>query len=335
MKNIIIVIFFFWVNILLAQNVNLETGAILDSSGFQVNTQRVGVSNDFFNFRYDWKEKSADVVSLILPKVFSDSIYSFGAGLIKIGDNQHESDYVIDFFGKAKFKKWSMSLETGRILNQKSIPNDFLGGRFSSKNFTVEAYFLANHSFAEMINQNDKYYGWIAYHPKKFFVSSGFSDKQYWFFSGTKDRANFGNFLLANYNPKNGDFWFRNQSGFGKIDKNFFNQDLYIFASSYLVVPAFHFTHFSPIATKGSYSFKVDGRRINGVHYYELAMGKEIGNNILRMAVGINSEYQNDLRLAPTIEFYKDIKSENFKAIAELRYDFLFKSLSAYLTFKY
>jgi len=334
-KNIAIAIFFFWVNILLAQNVNLETSVFLDTNNFQMNTQQVTISCDIVNFKYDYKERSSDVLSLIAPKVLSDSAYSLGAGFIKIGDNKDEDRYVADFFGKMKFKKWSMFLETGRIFSQKSVPNDFLGGRFSFGNFTTEAYVLADHSFKEMINQDDKFYAWVAYHPKKFFVSTGISDKQYWLFGGTKNIDNFGNFLLANYNPKNGDFWFRNQSGFGKIDKNFFSQDLYIFATSYLVVPAFHFTHFSPIATKGTYSFKVDGRRINGVHYYELAMGKEIGNNLFRMAVGVNSEYKEDLRLAPVIEFYKDIKSENIKAIAELRYDFLNKVFSAYLVFKY
>jgi hypothetical protein len=336
MKKIIIISLFFWANISLAQNVNLETGAFIDTSSYQMKSQRFSISNNVFNLKYDYNQTSSDVLSLIAPKILSDSLYSFGAGMIKVGDGNLEDSYVIDFFGGLKFDNWSISLETGRIINRGASPNDFLGGRFSYGNFTTEAYVLSDNFFREeMISRDDNFYAWIAYHPENFFISTGVSDKQFWLLGGTKNLNNFGNFLLANYNPQSGDFWFRNQSGFGKIDNNFFNQNLYLFAINYLVVPAFHFQHFSPVATKGSYSLKVDGRRISGVHYYEIAMGKEIGLNAFRMAVGINSEYKESIRLAPTIEFYKEFKYEHTRSILELRYDFLFKSLSAYLIFEY
>lgn len=336
MKTLIIIaVSFFWINVLLAQKVNLESSVLADTSNCQILTQKVEVSGDFFGLKYDYKEKGPDALSLALPRIFSDSLYNFGVALIKIGDSSEEDRYAIDLFGKFRTGKLSTSFELGRIFNQNPIPNDFFGLRLSGVIFTVEAYVFANHSFSEGINKSDQFYAWMAYHPEKLFVSAGIADKQYWFLGGTKNLNNFGNFLLANYNPENGNFWFRNQSGFGQIDQGFFNQDLYLFAISYLIVPAFHFQHFSPIATKGTYSLKVDGRRTNGVHNYELVMGKEIGKNLFRMAVGANSEYKESLRLAPTLEFYKDFKLKDSRAIVELRYDFLYKSLSAYLVFRY
>lgn len=329
------IVLFFWINILLAQKVNLESSVFIDTSKHQINTQRVEISGDFFNLKYDYKEVGHDVFSLTLPKLFSDSLYNFGAVLIKMGDGLKSDRYALDFFAKFKFGKLSTSFELARIFSQSSEPNDVFGLRLSGALFTAEACVVASHSFGEMINKNDQFYAWLAYHPKNFFVSTGIAGKQYWLLGGTKNLNNFGNFLLANYNPENGNFWFRNQSALGQIDQGFFNQDLYLFATSYLVVPAFHFQHFSPIATKGTYSLKIDGRRTNGVHNYELAMGREVGRNLFRMAVGINSEYEEDFRFAPVIEFYKDFKLEHTRPIIELRYDFLYKSLSAYLVFRY
>ncbi len=190
---------------------------------------------------------------------------------------------------------------------------------------------MTNRLFSD--NKDDSYYAWMAYHPENFFASIGISNKQYWFLGGTKNLNNFGNFVLFNYNPQNGNFWFLNQAGFGKIDQGFFNQNLYTFAMNYLIIPAFHFQHFSPVATKGTYSLKINGRRTNGVHNYELAMGKDVG--FVKMAVGINTEYIDNLRLAPSLEVYKDFRLEAIKIITELRYDFLYQNLSVYLIVRY
>jgi len=319
----------------LAQKVNLESSALVDTSNCQINTQRMEISGDFFNLKYDYKKNSPDAFSLTLPKIFSDSLYNFGVALIKMGDKSSDDRYAIDFFGKFKINQLTTSFELGRIFNQNSIPNDVFGFRISSFVFTGEAYVVTNNSLVEGINKDDQFYAWLAYHPKNFFISTGIADKQYWLLGGTKSLNSFGNFLLVNYNPENGNFWFRNQSAFGQIDQGFFNQDLYLFATSYLIVPAFHFQHFSPVATKGTYSFKIDGRRTNEVYNCELAMGREVGQNLFRMAVGINSEYKGELRLAPAVEFYKDFKLNSTRSIIELRYDFLYKSLSAYLIFRY
>jgi hypothetical protein len=197
---------------------------------------------------------------------------------------------------------------------------------------------VASHTYLERLNSNDAVYTWLAYHPEHLFVSLGLQynqRRQYWGMFGTKNFEKFGNFTFLNYQPESGNFWFRSQAGFGEIDQSFFSQDLYIFASSYLIVPAFFFQHFSPISSKGSYSLKLDGRRTNGVHNYELIMGKKVGNDFVRMAVGVNSEYRDNLRLAPSIELYKDWKGGNGRIIVELRYDLLYKNLNAYLVVRY
>lgn len=331
MKNLtIIFISLFWTTTILAQQVKLESSIIVDTIESRIATQRVEVSSKFINIKYDYDNVGSDVLSLIKPDLFSDSLYDFGLAYIKIGDR-----HAIDFLGRYQFAKLKTSFELGRIFNPGSSINDVLGFKLSYSVFTAEAYIVSDHSLSEGIAENDKFYAWLAYHPNNFYISAGISDKQYWFLAGTKKLERFGNFSLFNYNPENGNFWILNQSGFGQINQNFFNQELYILSTHYLVVPAFHFIHFSPIATKGTYSFKLDGRRTNGVYTGELAMGKEIGKNFLRASVGIKSKYDTDLNFAPTLELYKDLKLSSSSMIIELRYDFIFKVLNLYLIIKY
>jgi hypothetical protein len=79
----------------------------------------------------------------------------------------------------------------------------------------------------------------------------------------------------------------------------------------------------------------MDGRRTNGVYTGELAMGKEVGKNIFRASVGVKGEYDENFRLAPTLELCKDFKIDNSSIVIELRYDFTCKILNTYLIVKY
>lgn len=334
-KVFFITVLVFWIINGFAQKINLESIILTDTNSCQVTTQRVEVASDLFLFRYDYQKNGGNVLNLTAPKVFSNSWYNLSTSFFKLGEGASDRTFCLDLFNEFDFGSFKASVDLGRIIGQEIIPNDFMGVRVSYGHFTSETYIVAKHPIGSEFNEKDQVYSWAAYHPDKMFVSVGIADKQYWFLGGTKNLNKFGNFSFVNYNPENGNFWFRSQSGFGEIDNNFFNQNLYLFATNYLIVPPFHFRRFSPIATKGTYSFKVDGRRINDVHYYEMSMGRKV-ENLFRMAVGVKGEYRDDLRLGPILEFYKDIKfSDNGRAIVELRYDFLCKSLEAYLVFRY
>jgi hypothetical protein len=256
--------------------------------------------------------------------------------MIKVGDGARDDQFVFDTWGYKKFGRFSASVEIGRIVSQAGQPIDCIGSRLSLGNFTTEFYLLTYHPLlGEKITKQDATYGWIAYHPKHAFIALGKQDHQYWGFVGTKNLQHFGNFTFANYQPETGNFWFRSQTGFGEINQKFFCQDMYMEGTNYLVVPAFYYKHFSPICAKGSYSLKIDGRRTNDVQNYEVMMGKAIGNDVLRLAVGLNSEYQTNLRLAPSIEVYKFWPTKFGTEIIELRYDVLYKTISGYLILRY
>lgn len=332
----IIAICFLTQSYLWGQSVNLENSFKVDTLSSQVLTQRIEISTPTISFKYDYKANGRDVLGVIMPKIISDSTSSWGGVILKSGDGNEEDQFAFDTWASKKWGKFSATVELGRIVSPASKPWDFAGTRLSYRNFTTEFYALSYHPMlGEKMTKQDATYGWLAYHPKHAFIAVGKQDRQYWGFVGTKNLKRFGNFTFINYQPETGNFWFRSQSGFGEINQKFFCQDSYVEGTSYMVVPVFYYKHFSPICTKGEYSLKVDGRRTNGVQNYEIMMGKKIGDELLRVAVGINSEYQTDLRLAPSFELYKSWKFNDWQGTVELRYDLLYKTLNGYLIVRY
>ncbi|MFA5163492.1 MAG: hypothetical protein WC441_03100 [Patescibacteria group bacterium] len=325
---------------ILGQNINLESTIVADSVSEQISTQRIEVKTDKFSFKYDYKANGRDVIGLIFPAFWADSLSSLNAMIVKIGDNGRDDQFVLDVWAKRRYKNFEATLEAGRMSSQANDPIDYAGARLSRPQLTIEAYGLVYHSlFGEKIGPKYASYAWIAYHPKNFYIALGKQDRDYWAFFGTKNQKHFGNFTFTNYQPKTKNFWWRSQFGWGEINQGFFNQDLYLEGTSYLVVPVFYYKHFSPICAKGEYSLKLEGRRTGSNQTYELMMGKRIGNDIFRLAVGINSSLlegqANSLRLAPSFEAYKAWKGKNGQAIVELRYDLLSRIASAYLVFRY
>lgn len=66
-------------------------------------------------------------------------------------------------------------------------------------------------------------------------------------------------------------------------------------------------------------------------------LGKKIGADWLRVAVGLNSEYEpsRPFQMAPSFEAYKCFRGEKGTFIMELRYNVLAKMISAYLVARY
>lgn len=339
MKNyfvIIVVLSFFVYSQTFGQSINLESSVKADTAKAQLSVQRIEISGQDVSFKYDYKADGRDVLGLIIPKIVSDSTASWGGLVLKTGDGDSKDQFVFDTWGRKKFGKLSVSIELGRIVSQTNRPWDCIGSRLSYGNFTVEFYELTYHPMlGEKVTKQDANYSWIAYHPTHAFIALGKQDRQYWGFVGTKNLERFGNFTFVNYQPETGNFWFRSQTGFGDINQKFFCQDLYVDGVSYMVVPAFYFKHFSPICTKGDYSLKFEGRRVGDIQNYEMMMGKKVGNEIVRLAAGLNSEYQSNLHIAPVFELYKSFKLGDSQQIIELRYDVLYRTFSGYLVIRY
>lgn len=312
---------------------NSETGALIDSA-LVVRTQRVEISYGNLLSKFDYYQTGKSVLGLSKKDFVELNNFRASAMAIRMDDGLGNVSFVADLIANIDLQNISTTLEFGRIFRIDTVNSDFIGGRLSHNLFTFEAYFVADNTLFDERTENDAVYAWLAYHPEKFFSAIGWRDKELWAMFGTKNGNRFGNFSFFSYHP-NGDFWFRSQNGFCEINQNFFHQDLYLVAMSYLVVPPFFFKHFSPISTKGEYAFKFDARRRAEVYNYEAITSKKIGPDWFYIAAGINSEVRNNkMRIAPSIEFYKKIENENMEAVIEIRYDFLYKALSSYLTFK-
>ncbi len=319
-----------------AQSANLESTIKIDTSASQVLIQRLEFTTKQVVLKYDYKANDRDVIGLIFPTIWSDSTTSISGMAVKMGDGNRSDQYIADLWVNKQFGQFRAMLEVGRIVSFEAAPWDFAGTRLSYGNFTVEAYAMGYHPVTEKFNKSDSYFGWVAYHPKHAFVALGQQDNGLWAFAGTRNLKDFGSLSFLNYNKENGNFWFRSQSAFGEVNQNFYDLNTYIDATSYMVVPIFFYKHFSPIAAKGNLAVKVDGRRTNGVQNWELIGSKKIGNDWVRLAAGINSEFKDDkVRYAPSFELYKAFNKPYGKFIAEVRYDFLYNTFSAYLIVKY
>jgi len=340
MKNIIAIILVFIISSVpgqvIGQSVNLESTINTDKTGTLLSIQRIEVKNSAFTVKYDYKANGSDVLGIIIPKIWSNETSSLSGMIVKNGDGNSKDQFALDVWGHKKFGQLATMLEAGRILSPASQPWDFIGTRIAHGNFTVEAYVIAKHPINQRLNKDDLYYAWIAYHPNHTFVALGKQDRQYWGYAGTKKLSHFGNFTFVNYQPETKNFWFKSQTGFGEINQDFFCQENYIIATSYLTIPLFYYLHFSPILSKGTLAIKVEGRQTAGLQNYEVMLGKQLSNNLFGFAVGINSEYnKSDLNLAPSFELYKSWKNHIGQCIIELRYDQLYQIGSAFLVIKY
>lgn len=316
------------------QNISLESTGKMDTAVSEVSVQRIEISTERWNFKYDYKKYAVDVLGLGL-NIYADSTTTLSAMVVKMGDHNSEDQYILDAWATKQLGNYNVLLEVGRMISPSAVPWDYAGTRIANHLFTAEVYALGYHSFNEEWSKDDVVMAWAAFHPKHAFVSVGVSDDQYWAFAGTKNLKHFGSFTFLNW-QKNGNYWFRTQAGFGDINQGFFSQDLYIEATSYMVVPIFFYKHFSPISTKGTYAVKFDSKRNGACSTHELIMSKKIGTKSLAAAVGINSVHEGPtLRLAPSFEVYKDFKTEYGRLTLELRYDMVYHAFSAYTIIKF
>lgn len=315
-----------------------ETTICYDKSQGGIPLNRIEIRNPLFDVKYDYRVDLAngsaanDVFGIYLPKIIKGKTWSLDGALIKQGDWNRDDQLIIDLVLKKAYGPIGVSLELGRGIGIKNIPWDFTVSRISSRWFTIEgAIFSPDFLFAP---SQKKLYGWIAYHPKHFFLAAGNEISRNWFLFGTKNYKRFGNFTFMNYDRDNGNFWFRSQFGFQKINQKFYSQENYLISANYLMIPCFFYRHFSPMSTKGLYALKFDGKRVGKLETYEVSIGRQFGR-YGQICVGINNENFLPNRIGWIAEYYKEFCLKNFQAIAELRYEQLTGRFYEYITLAY
>lgn len=315
-----------------------ETTLCYDKLQGGIPLNRLEIGNSLFNIRYDYKvdlinnKTINDVFGIFFSKIIDKKTFSLGGGLIKLGDWNKGDQIIFDLSATKQIGLVSINLEIGRAIGVKNEPWDYILSRVSHPLFTVEGGILSpDQLFAP---SQKKLYGWIAYHSEHIFIATGNEISRNWFLFGTKKYANFGNFSFLNYDRDNGNFWFRSQFGFQSVNQNFFSQDNYIVAASYLIVPPFFYKHFSPMSTKGKYALKFDGKRIGKLETYEISIGRQFGK-YGQVAMGLNNENFNKKRVGLILEYYKEFKLNNFKASTELRYEQLAAKFYGYIILAY
>ena len=329
-KYIIIIIISCLGSQLFGQSVNLENSFLIESSQSLISFQRVEVSLEKASFKYDYKSSEADALGLILPRLISTPSFNADAMVIRKTEKGLNDQFIVESCLNKKIGQSQISFTGGYIMSNEVQSRSYISSRLTMKHFIAEGY---------MIDKTDKpgkkYYAWIAYSPEKFFISAGQADDKYWGFAGTRNMDRFGVFTYSFYHPETGNFKVKSQFGFGEINQKFFCENNYVVAANYLVIPSFFQKHFSQVATKGDYSLKLEASRNNGIYNFESMMGKKVGNEIVRMAVGINSEYAEQLKVAPSFELYKSWKKNDWRTNVEIRYDMLYKVMAGYLVLQF
>lgn len=337
MKNIITTLFIITLTLTLkAQTISLENSFQTEKRDVNFSLHKIQLATEKLLFKYDYRPNGSDVLGFIIPKFWKNENTDVNMMLVKSGNHNIDDRFALDIWVNKKFTNSSLMIDAGRLVSKNGKPWDFIGGKFSNKYFTVEAYTMAYHCiFSEKLNKDDPVYFWAGYHPEHSFFALGKGENDYWLFGGTRNLKNFGNFNLIKYNAETKNFWIKSQSAFGVINQNFFSLATYDIAAEYLVIPLFFHKHFSPICAKGSYALKFEGKRIGDIHNYELMAAKSLPTSSLGIALGVNSEYYNAWKLAPSAEICKTWKIGDYNGVIELRYDMVYESLIGYLVLKY
>lgn len=306
------------------------------SKGISVNRfQAGGVVNIKYDLKRDLLGRKVvdDVLGIFAPNVIESNGYFLTPGIIKLGDWKKSDEVIGDLQITKDFNDLRLSLELGAGFRSTSAPRNFAVLRVSQDLFTLEGSFLSRYGYKTINELTDKKFYWLAFHPNDFFVSVGSEVDRTWILTGTKGLNSFGNLTLLNVDRTNKNFWFRSQTGFGEINQKFFCQDLYILATSYLVVPPFFYLHFSPISTKGTYAFKVDGRRTGEYEKWEVIGAHQLGS-IGQVALGWQTDINKENGVV--VEYYNSFPlSDVFNLSLELKYEKITNCLSGFLTSNY
>ncbi len=319
------------------QSVTLENSTLTNKDGVSISLQKLAIGLGPALLRFDYKPGGKDVIGIIVPTLWSNESLNISFMAVKTGNGGPDDRFALDFWVVKRFKNLELMVDVGRLMSKSGAPWDFVGGQVSTASFTVEGYVMAYHPLlGSKWQDSNPIYAWAGYHPEKSFFALGIKDKEYWAFAGTRNMEDFGIFSFGNYNPENGNFWFKSQGAISRVNQNFYSLPTYRIAAEYLTIPLFFHRHFSPLLAKGDYTLKAEGRRVAGINNFELMFGKSLIESRIGLAIGINSELKNkSYRLGPSAEVYKLWRLGECEGVIELRYDMLCSGLSSYLILKY
>ena len=315
-----------------------ETTFQNDALAQGVSVQRFQLNSSVLNIKYDYKvdlvnhaKTVNDVLSILSPKIMFNDI-SLTPGIIKLGDwDSKKDELLLDLTIEKSFRTVKLSVELGHGMKNKYLPRDFFVTRLANDFFTVEASAMSTYGHSNFNELTKNRYYWGAIHPRFAYVAVGSELSRSWFLAGTQGMKDFANFSFINIDRNNKNFWFRSQTGVGNVNQKFYCTSNYVTATSYVIVPPFHYMHFSPIATKGDYAFKVDGKRTGDVEIWEAVVAKNL-NDFGRITLGWQKESSNKGTVA---EYYKEILLGKFTLISELRYESIFSRFSGFITANY
>ena len=344
LSSILVILFCFTLASTFSQTIVKTETTLTSDTGFNaVEIQRIKVKKDNFSLTYDLKfSKSgkpvSDIFGLTLAQVIKSKSFSLDLTGLKVGDQFNSSEYFADIFTETKVGAFTVWLEAGLGFGPKQSPRGYFIHRVSHDLFTFEAGMVSKNgptNFEEIAQ--DKYI-WGAFHPEDFYIAVGRELKRNWFFFGTKGLKDFGNFTFVNYNSYTKEYHIKSQTGIKNANQSYFSEENYIVGTSYLVVPPFFYLHFSPISTKGEYSFKLDAKQSGQTEKIELIAGKQFAS-IGQFALGVlgegNAEVAGDLSFGAVIEYFNSIVLNNLSASIELRYETKSQRGSGFLTLGY
>lgn len=330
---IIAVIFSLPINNFGQVKIQSETQAQLNDDYSGINIERIQLSSNVVNFKYDNKVNVHDKKTNDIASVFSNGLvktkdFSFDFGYIGVLDYGQSDEHFLDVYAKKQFKNISVSLELGRGVGEKQKPRDYFISRIAHQHFTIEVGALSKNGYENLSGFLENKYYWGALHNEHYFVALGNEITRTWALASTKGFKDFGNFTFGNYDRANGDYWVRSQVGVMDVNQEFFSQDNCLTSASYLIVPTFHYIWFSPMSTKGAYTFRVDAKKTGGIEKKDLMFGKQFGQ-AGQLAIGVQNQIGNGNGVVA--EYYNSVSIGQLLVLISLRYESLGNIGTAFL----
>lgn len=286
---------------------------------------------------YDYKrninKQINDVFAVTAPSLFPVGKTSFNASVLHVGDWNKEDVSWVDLGVSYNSDQFACDLNFGQGMGRMQKPQSYFFGRLRFSDLvTTEGGFLSTPGYTKFSELTQDKYFWIALNPKHFFIALGNQVKTTWALAGTKEIKNFGSFSFLSVDRQSKDYWFRSQNAYGTINEGFFSQENYVLGTSTLVCPPFLFVHFSPLSTKGTYAFKVDGKKVGTVEKWEVSVSRQFGP-LGHLAIGAQRELGKKNGII--LEYYNSYAIGMYKISSELRYESISQRFTGYITMHY
>jgi|FLOH01.1.fsa_nt_gi hypothetical protein len=240
------------------------------------------------------------------------------SGAFTILDGNLDGNDIFDIGGWViqDYGRLSLKVDAEVLMKNGFNPAEFLLAAYTYENLSGE---LSVFNDGEMIGWDKReFLGWTRFTTEHGYFGLGKDQEKPHIFLGTRNFDNVGAFLRANYNADTGAWVAKLKAGFGNIDKNFFSDKLYDFASAYFSIPKFLPVHFSPASQKGvvALAFDAFGNQDGTIDYTA-----KIGSNLFPIQPMIGVTKISGQNLAGIVELYAPVKIAGKNIGLELLYN--------------